>query len=408
LRWQRVQAAFTAAGTGGYLASLAWRTVTGPLPAPTTSGGTFVKLQRPGLIAGLVAGVLALSACGSDNTEGSTGGTASGGASGDCASGTLSWDGSSAQKTAVTEWINKYQGTCGDASINYKAQGSGAGRTAFYGGQIPVAGSDASIKPEDQSKADSRCSGGKAVNIPMVLTPVVFVYNVQGVTDLTLTPSTLAKIFSGRITKWNDAEIAAANKGASLPAASITAVHRSKDSGTTENFTKFLDAQAKADWSYGSGQAWKAPGGQGAADSSALVQSVKSTDGGIGYVDGPDAKKNSLTPARLDVGAGAVAPDTASVGKAITAATVEGDAQDIKLSIDYGLKDAGTYPAILATYEITCTKGLSPAQAKFVKSFLTYTASAEGQGVLEGLGYAPLPDELATKVRSAVAALDAT
>lgn len=370
-----------------------------------------MKLQRPGLIAGLVAGVLALSACGSDdNTPAAGGGTASGtgGSSADCGSGTLSWDGSSAQKTAVTEWIKQYQNKCADASINYQGQGSGAGRTAFYGGQIPVAGSDSSIKDEDKAKADARCKGGKAVNLPMVLTPVTFIYNVTGVSDLTVTPSVLAKIFSGKITKWNDPEIAAANKGASLPATSITAVHRSKDSGTTENFTKFLDAQAKADWTYGSGQAWKAPGGQGAADSSALVQAVKGTDGGIGYVDGPDAKKNTLTPAKLDVGAGAVAPDGASVGKAISAAEVGGDAQDVKLKINYGLKDAGSYPAILATYELTCTKGLSADQAKFVKSFLTYTASAEGQGVLEGLGYAPLPTELATKVRAAVAALDAT
>jgi phosphate transport system substrate-binding protein len=246
------------------------------------------------------------------------------------------------------------------------------------------------------------------VNLPMVLTPVEFIYNLSGVSDLTLTPTTLAKIFSGTITKWNDPEIAAANKGATLPGTSITAVHRSKDSGTTENFTKFLAAQAKADWTYGSGQAWKAPGGQGAPDSSGLVQSVKGTDGAIGYVDGPDAKKNNLTPAKLDVGAGAVAPDATSVGKAISAAKVEGDAQDVKLSIDYGLKEAGAYPAILATYEITCTKGLSADQSKFVKSFLTYTASEEGQGVLEGLGYSPLPAELATKVRSAVDALAAT
>jgi phosphate transport system substrate-binding protein len=368
-----------------------------------------VKLQRPGLIAALIAGALALSACGSDNTDATAGGgSPSGGSTADCASGTLSWDGSSAQKTAVTEWIKQYQAKCGGASINYQGQGSGAGRTAFYGGQLPLAGSDASIKPEDQSKADARCSGGKAVNLPMVLTPVEFIYNVSGVTDLTVTPSILAKIFSGKITKWNDADIAAANKGATLPATTITAMHRSKDSGTTENFTKFLAAQAAADWTYGSGQAWKAPGGQGAPDSSGLVQAVKGTDGGIGYVDGPDAKKNSLTPAKLDVGAGAVAPSAVSVGKAISAAKVGGDNQDVKLSINYGLTDAGTYPAILATYEITCTKGLPASQAKFVKSFLTYTAGTEGQGVLEGLGYSPLPDELATKVRSAVDALAAT
>ena len=192
-----------------------------------------------------------------------------------------------------------------------------------------------------------------------------------------------------------------------LPDKTITTVHRSKDSGTTQNFQKFLTAQVPDLWTYGTGQAWKAPGGQGAADSSGLVQSVKSTDGAIGYVDGPDATKNSLTPAKLDVGAGAVAANADSVGKAISAAKVTGDNQDIILDINYGLKDAGTYPAILATYEITCSKGLPADQAKFVKSFLTYTASTEGQGVLTTLGYSQLPDDLATKVRSAVDALSA-
>jgi phosphate transport system substrate-binding protein len=229
-----------------------------------------VKLQRYGLVAGLVVAVLALSACGSDNNDSSSAGSGSS-ASGtapagsiDCASGTLSWDGSSAQKTAVTQWVQQYQNQCSDASINYQGQGSGAGRTAFYGGQIPVAGSDASIADGDRAKADARCSGGKAIDLPMVLTPVEFIYNVKGVSDLTVTPSILAKIFSGKITTWNDPEIAAANKGVTLPNTTITTVHRSKDSGTTQNFASFLAAQVPDLWTYGTGQAWKAPGGQGA------------------------------------------------------------------------------------------------------------------------------------------------
>ncbi|HST65713.1 MAG TPA: phosphate ABC transporter substrate-binding protein PstS [Mycobacteriales bacterium] len=373
-----------------------------------------MKLQRHGLVVGLVAGALALSACGSDNTDSSTAGSGSGtgtgsasGASLDCADGTLSWDGSSAQKTAVTQWVQQYQNQCSAASINYQGQGSGAGRTAFYSGQIPMAGSDAAIADEDRPKADARCKGGKAVNIPMVLTPVEFIYNVQGVKDLTVTPDILAKVFSGKITSWNDPEIAKANPGATLPSTSITTVHRSKDSGTTQNFQKFLTAQSADLWTYGTGQAWTAPGGQGAADSSGLVQSVKSTDGAIGYVDGPDATKNSLTPAKLDVGAGAVAPSADTVGKAISAAKVGGDNQDITLAINYGLTDAGTYPAILATYKITCSQGLPAEQAKFVKSFLTYTASDAGQAELTKLGYSQLPSALATKVRSAVDALSA-
>ena len=374
-----------------------------------------MKLQRYGLVAGLVVGVLALSACGSDNNDSSSSAGSGSSASGtapagsiDCASGTLSWDGSSAQKTAVTQWVQQYQNQCSDASINYQGQGSGAGRTAFYSGQIPVAGSDASIADGDRGKADARCSGGKAIDLPMVLTPVEFIYNVKGVSDLTVTPSILAKIFSGKITTWNDPEIAAANKGVTLPDTTITTVHRSKDSGTTQNFASFLAAQVPDLWTYGTGQAWKAPGGQGAADSSALVQSVKGMDGAIGYVDGPDATKNSLTPAKLDVGSGAVEPNADTVGKAISAAQVSGDEQDVVLKINYGLKDAGAYPAILATYEVTCTKGLTAGQAKFVKSFLTYTASDAGQAELAKLGYSPLPTDLAGRVRSSIDSLSAT
>ena len=206
-----------------------------------------MKLQRPGLVAGLVAGVLALSACGSDNTADSGAGSGSASASGaslDCASGTLSWDGSSAQKTAVTALDPAVpERSARTSSINYPGEGSGAGRTAFYGGQIPMAGSDAPIAEEDRSKADARCSGGKAITLPTVLTPVEFVYNVSGVTDLTLTPDILAKVFSGKITNWSDPEIAAANKGVTLPNKTITTVHHSTDSGTTQNFAKFLAAQ---------------------------------------------------------------------------------------------------------------------------------------------------------------------
>jgi phosphate transport system substrate-binding protein len=371
-----------------------------------------VKHQRYGLLAGLVAGALALTACGSDNatdTGGGNGGTQAngGGAVSDCASGSFNLDGSSAQKPAVNAWKKGYEAACSGASINYAGQGSGTGRTSFIQGQIPMAGSDSALKDEDQPKADARCTGGKAVGIPMVITPVAIVTNLQGVTKLVLTPSIIAKLFSGKITTWNDQEITKANPGVTLPSTTVTSVHRSSDSGTTDNFTKFLDAQAKADWTFGTGQAWKGPGGQGAKDSAAMVQQVKGTDGAVGYVDGPDAVKNSLTPAQLDTGSGPVEISADSVGKAVSAATTTVNGQDIKVKINYGLKQAGAYPAILATYEITCTKGLKDEDAKFVKSFLTYTASTAGQGVLAALGHAPLPADLLTKVQAAVAGLGA-
>lgn len=356
-----------------------------------------------------MAGTLALAACGSDNTGTSAAPSASGGSTAanaaDCASGTFTAAGSSAQKPAFNAWIQGYQTQCANASVNYDGQGSGNGRTQFEQKQVPLAGSDSYLPAKETAAADARCTGGKAIDLPMVLTPVALVYNIKGVSSLTLTPSIIAKIFSGKITTWNDPEIAAANKGVTLPATTITPVHRATDSGTTDNFTRFLDAQAKADWSYGAGQAWKAPGGVGAKDSSAVVQNVRTTDGSIGYVDGPDATKNNLTPAQLDTGFGPVAISPETVGKAVEAAQTIVTGQDIQVKINYGLKEAGTYPAILATYEITCTAGLPADQAKFVKTFLTYTSSSAGQAQLAPLGHLPLPASLLSKVQASVAAL---
>jgi phosphate transport system substrate-binding protein len=366
-----------------------------------------VKLQQSGLVTGLIVAAIALAGCGSDNAPGPTGDTGGGGASGDCVSGTFTAAGSSAQKPAFNAWIEGYQNRCGDAAVNYDGQGSGNGRTQFIQKQVPLAGSDSHLKADEATKADARCAGGKAVDIPMVLTPVAIIYNLQGVAKLTVTPAILAKIFAGKITTWNDPAIAAANKGVMLPATSITSVHRATDSGTTDNFTRFLDAQDKADWTFGTGQAWKAPGGQGAKDSAALVQTVKGTDGAIGYVDGPDARKNNLTPASLDTGSGPVEISADSVGRAVDAAEVAVAGQDIAVHINYGLKAPGTYPAILATYEITCTAGLPADQAEFVRSFLTYTASSDGQGMLADLGHIPLPAALLSKVQAAVSALPA-
>lgn len=367
----------------------------------------------------LLAGTVALAACGSnnDNTKSSSNNNASSGgdsssssSSGSdisCATGQLQTDGSSAQKPAFLAWIQAYEQKCSGAQINYGGNGSGTGVTSFTQKQIPLAGSDSHLKPEQQGPADKVCAGGKAIDIPMVATPVAIVYNVSGVKDLTLTPQAIAQIFAGKIKKWNDPAIAASNKGVSLPSTSITTVHRSKDSGTTDNFTKFIDAQAHSDWKYGTGQSWTAPGGTGAADSSAMVTQVKQADGSIGYVDSPDATKNNLNVAKLDVGEGPVALSAASVNAGLSAAKVVTNPDgDIQVNLNYALKQKGAYPALLVTYEITCTKGLSADQAKFVKSFLTYT-STDGQNLLTPLGHFPLPAALLTKVKASVALLNA-
>ncbi len=183
-------------------------------------------------------------------------------------------------------------------------------------------------------------------------------------------------------------------------------MHRSKDSGTTDNLAKFLEKSAAADWTYGTGKAWKAPGGQGAPDSAGIVSTVTGTDGAISYVDAPDAKKNSLKAAahrlrrrarrdqRRDASA-RPSPRPSGPARATTSSS----------SWTTRLKDAGAYPLVLVTYEITCEKGLPAEQAKLVKSFLKYTASADGQAELTELGYSQIPAELLGDVRKSVDAL---
>ncbi|MFF5173919.1 phosphate ABC transporter substrate-binding protein PstS [Micromonospora sp. NPDC000089] len=362
-----------------------------------------MKLQRHGAIACLaLTAMLGLSACGSDNNEPASP-SASGSAAADCAQGTLNAQGSSAQKNAMAEWIKTYQQKCSGSTINYEPSGSGAGVTAFISKTADFAGSDSALKPEEQPKADARCTGGAAINLPMVVGPIAVVYNVEGVDNLQLKPATLAQIFAGKVTKWDDPAIKADNADAKLPSTPIQAVHRTDESGTTDNFTKYLSKTAESDWTFGNNKAWKAPGGVGANKSDGVASKVKSTPGTISYVEWSYAENSGLSKAKVFNGAGEFTELTAeSAGKTIAGAKVEGQGDDLKLSIDYNTKEAGAYPIVLATYEIVCSKGNPADKLPLIKGLLGYAASTEGQTDLTELGYAPLPDSVRTKVEAAV------
>ncbi|MER6594221.1 phosphate ABC transporter substrate-binding protein PstS [Micromonospora purpureochromogenes] len=363
-----------------------------------------MKLQRHGTIACLaLTAVLGLSACGSDNNE-PTGTSASGSASAaDCAKGTLNAQGSSAQKNAMAEWIKAYQQKCAGTTINYEPSGSGAGIQAFIAGTADFAGSDSALKEAEQPQADAKCVGGKAINLPMVIGPVAVAYNLTGVDNLQLKPTTLAKIFAGKITKWDDAAIKADNPGATLPATTIQTVHRSDSSGTTDNFTDFLAKTSEADWTFGKAKEWKAPGGTGAKGSDGVASRVKGAPGTIGYMEWSFAENAGLGVAKIGNGADEFAELTAeSAGKTIAGAEITGQGDDLKMKIDYNTKEAGAYPIVLVTYEIACSKGFAADKLPLLKSFLGYTASSEGQAALTELGYAPLPETVRTKVEAAV------
>ena len=319
-----------------------------------------------------------------------------------CAAGSIAGQGSSAQANAVNAWIKDYQVACAAATVQYTSSGSSAGLAAFIAGTGTFAGSDSPLTAADQPKANARCGSGPAIHLPMVVGPIALAFNVAGVEALQLKPATIARIFAGAITKWNDPAIAADNPGTELPATSISTVHRSDGSGTTDNFTKFLAATAGGDWSFGSGSAWTAPGGIAVKGSNRVVSAIERTEGAIGYVEASYARFHELPTARVGNAAGEFAPLTdAAAGVTVAGARITGTGGDLQLAVDYATRAAGAYPIVLVTYEVVCKTG-TPA---LVKSFFAYASSPAGQAAATQLGYAPLPDALRTKVAAAVAGL---
>lgn len=371
-------------------------------------------VSKTGKLAGLVlTSALALAACGSDDnsTDTQTGATPSGSATGGgdiaCATGSITAAGSSAQKNAMDEWIKAYQSACSGSTINYQSVGSGAGREQFIAKTVDFAGSDSALKEDEPAQAAARCgAGATALNLPMVTGPIALAYNLQGVDKLVLSAPVVAKIFTGAITMWDDPAIKALNSDAKLPSTKIQPFSRSDESGTTDNFQKYLTAAAPAEWTVGAGQKFAGKGTTGATKSDGVTQGVKSTPGAITYVELSFAENAGLGVAQLDTGASApVELSGASAGKAVEAAKIAGTGNDLKLKLDYATKADGAYPLILVTYEVVCDKGLAADKGALVKSFLTYTSSTKGQGILEGLGYAPLPESIRSKVAAAVATL---
>ncbi len=367
-----------------------------------------MKVSRLGGAVGLAAaGALALAACGSNNTTtpSSTSSSAPGGsaAAGGCASGNLKLAGSTAQANAMSAWIKAYQTKCSGATITDGGGGSGAGVTSFTNKTVDFAGSDYPLSATQKPLADARCAPGTAEDIPMVAGGIALGYNLKGVSTLKLSAATIAQIFTGKITKWNDPVIAADNPGVTLPSTAIKTFHRSDGSGTSFNFSNYLANVAKADFPFAANKQWPAPGGDAAKGSSAVAQAVSTTPGAIGYFELSYAQQSGIPTAEVgrgDKSFATISTDavTTFLAHATVASTASGN--DLPLSFDYTATDG--YPIALVTYEIVCTSGNK--QGALLKSFLTYTAG-DGQSILATNGYVPLPSAIQTKAQAAVSAL---
>jgi phosphate transport system substrate-binding protein len=357
-----------------------------------------------------ITAALALAACGSD-PQAATPPANDTSAGSDCPSGTLTAEGSSAQKNAIEQVISDYQDKCDGVTVDYNPSGSGSGIKQFNAGLVDFAGSDSALKSEEKDgvietdAAKKRCENNDAWNLPMVVGPIAVAYNVDGVDDITFDAKTLAGIFSGKITKWNDPAIAASNDGVTLPDAAIQVFFRNGESGTTENFTKYLQGSAGTSaWPDEPGKTWTGVG-SGKEGSDQVAAAVKATTNSITYVEWSYATDAEISVAKIDNGAGAVELSGDSAGLAVAAAKSAGSGNDLKLQLDYATKTKGAYPIVLVTYEIACSKGLPADKAALVKSFLAFYASEDEQKSLTDLGYAPLPDDVRTKVAAAVDAL---
>ena len=350
--------------------------------------------------AALLALAASVTACGASNE-----GSGSGSSSSSSLSGTLNGGGSSAQESAMSAWRAGFQSQNGDGvTVNYDPVGSGTGRENFISGAYMFAGSDAALSTDagELDKAKQRC-GGDVIEVPDYVSPIAVVYNLPGVDGLQLSPSTLGDIFSGKVTTWNDPEIAKDNPDAKLPSTAITPVHRSDDSGTTENFTDYLSQTGGGTWKYPADDTWPIKGGESGEGTSGLVASVKSGEGTIGYAD--ESQAGDLGQAAIKVGSSYNKPSAEGAAKVLAMSPlVKGrGANDMAVAVDRTTTEAGAYPLMLTSYLIACPTYDSKSDADLVKNYLSYIVSKDGQqAAADQAGSAPLDPKLQQEAASIV------
>jgi phosphate transport system substrate-binding protein len=293
------------------------------------------------------------------------------------------------------KWFSDYAAKTG-VRINYQSIGSGGGIRQLSEGTVDFGASDAPMTDEEMAKA----KGGPILHFPTVLGAVVVTYNVPGITQpLNLDGPTIADIFLGKITKWNDGRIAAQNQGVRLPASDILVVHRSDGSGTTYIFSDYLTAVSPA-WASGPGKGkdLKWPVGLGGKGNEGVAGQVKQTPGSIGYVELAYANQNKLPTAHVKNAAGTyVAPTIES-----TTAAAAGAVEALPANTDYRVSivnapGAQSYPISSFTWLLVYQRQPDATKGKKLVDFMRWALS-EGEASAAALDYAPLPASLGAQL----------
>jgi phosphate transport system substrate-binding protein len=343
---------------------------------------------------------LAVSACGAGNESASSSSTD--------LSGKLDGAGSSAQESAMDAWRAGYQQQNSGVTVNYDPSGSGAGVEKFNAGGVDFAGSDSALDPEagEVAAAKKRC-GADAIEVPNYVSPIAVVYNVDGVDKLQLSPKTIAAIFDGKITTWDDAAIKADNPGAKLPSTKIDPVHRSDESGTTKNFTDYLEKAGQGAWTHPADKVWPIKSGEGANQTSGMISAVQGGKGTVGYAD--LSQVGDLNAAKIKVGDQWVEPSAEGASTAVESSPLAKGrpANDMAVEIDRTTTATGAYPLMLTSYVIACPT-YDKAKAELVKGFLSYVVSDQGQkDAADNAGSAPIPASFAKQAQKIVDSISA-
>ncbi|TAL07962.1 MAG: phosphate ABC transporter substrate-binding protein PstS, partial [Nitrospirae bacterium] len=280
--------------------------------------------------------------------------------------------------------------------INYQSIGSGGGIRQVLAGTVDFGASDGPMSDDQLSQAKT-----KILHIPTVLGAVVPAYNVPGVKgELKFTPQALAGIFLGRITSWNDKAIADANPGVSLPNQPIIVVHRSDGSGTTYIWTDFL-SKVSPEWknSVGAKTSVSWPVGLGAKGNEGVAGMVRQMEGAIGYVELIFALQNNISFGSVKNPAGEF------VRASLDSTTVAGASAKMPADFRVSITNApgkGAYPVASFTWLLIPVQSKDAQRGKIIKDFLNWMVD-DGQNMVTQLSYAPLPKEVAGKVKATIA-----
>lgn len=356
-----------------------------------------------------LAMLASLAACG-DNVAATTDSTSTKDLSSQI-SGDYAGAGASSQQAAVEAWIAGFKGSNPDAKIAYNPSGSGAGVTTFLQGATAWAGSDKALADDEVEQSKNVCAKGAAFDVPVYVSPIAVVFNLKGVSDqgkhVNMDASTIAKIFDGKITKWNDAAIKSQNPKLNLPDTDITVVHRSDKSGTTQNFVSYFKDAAPNDWTYDLSENWPNEVGQGAKGTSGVINTVKQADGTIGYADFSQVGDLGTVAVKVGDKYNEISAEAGSkvIGDSKQDDTVKGDNR-IVIKINHATEAEGAYPIVLVSYDIVCPAYKDTKQAEFAKAWLTYVTSDEGQkAAQDAAGTAPLPSSLKSEITKSIEAI---